>query len=131
MRERQARARGERRVDREALPVVDAQRARDFEVWAAGLDAAIEEIRRTEGFDGRHVTWQTLGSILPPDPTPRPAPVVVTPAPRLLVMSPRKLAAGSAHGGRISARAARFQALAALDVGRLTSVTLTEVAHAR
>jgi len=54
----------------EAIPVDEALMASHAR-WAAGLKAAIDTIRRREGFDGRVQPWQTLGECLLPE-TPAP-----------------------------------------------------------
>lgn len=103
-------------------PVRDEARAQALAVWMAGVDAAIEEARRTEGFDGSSQTWQTLGSILPPDPTPRPVAHPVRPpsVDRRVVRFPLTPDGMPYIGNSTrSARLARFQAMAAAEIGRL------------
>lgn len=94
-------------------PAHDEVRAKSLAVWAAGVDAAIEEIRRTEGFDGRHQTWMTLGEFLAPDPTPAPykEPVRLASADRRVVLFPPPPAGRRYVGNETrSTRMARFQA---------------------
>lgn len=59
-----------------ADPVAAADRDERLATWRGGVDAAIREMRRAEGFDGNTRTWQTLGECLPASPAPpsRPRP---------------------------------------------------------
>ncbi len=57
----QARMGAGRRLGRWSMPQLDPQRAAKFNQWASGLHAAIDTIRREQGFDGRERPWRTLG----------------------------------------------------------------------
>lgn len=46
--------------------------AERLQAWRDGVDAAIARTRATEGFDGTHRGWQTLGECLLPEPPPTP-----------------------------------------------------------
>lgn len=115
----------------------DPEREARFEAWSAGLDDAIAEARRREGFDGRERTWRTLGDVVgmqreahgtgqvrvgPEHPDYVSEPVVRhTWRTRPIVACP-DCGAGRFEGRpcrHCEPRSARFQALAALDVGRL------------
>lgn len=108
-----------------ANPEVDADQQARYQAWAAGLDDAIAQMRREQGFDGRERTWRTLGDVVgmqaaPPAPAPEPV-VPQSWRTRRIVACP-DCGAGRFEGRpcrHCEPRSARFQALAALDVGRL------------
>lgn len=127
-------------------PTTDAEREERYETWAAGVDAAIEAVRRTEGFDGRHRPGQVLGEYLPlttaerravfGEPTPRRRAItrmtVRCPdcdTPRLwgaacVACEQRQAGVRQAQSRTyrsMSPTARRFQDLARLGVGRLVS----------
>ena len=103
-----------------------AERQQRHDAWAAGLDAAIAELRRTEGFMGGR--WRTLGELLHPELT------LVTPAPSMSRRTRPIVACEDCGAARYEGQpcrhcadeswSARFQALARLDVGALIGLNV-------
>lgn len=122
----QARRNMEVPIDQAVL--ADQERQARLAAWIDGVDAAIAEMRRTEGFDGETREWRTLGDVVgmragapvePPTQTETvAAPAPVAPPTPIRELPPRPVSQWRTYKS-ISPAARRFQELARQDVGTL------------